>query len=157
MKYIYSYDFRFGNYSIVEEDGTIVEIFKSDSRDIDGDDFIESERELIKRTYIELEKYLEGTRKSFTIPINPKGTDFQKLVWDELLKIPYGETRSYKDIALSIGRDKAFRAVGNANNKNPIAIIIPCHRVVGSDGKLTGYAYGLEMKGQLLELERKYK
>lgn len=82
------------------------------------------------------------------------GTEFQKKVWKELLNIPYGETRSYKDIAIAIGNGKACRAVGNANNKNPIAIIVPCHRVVGSNGSMTGYAGGLDIKEKLLKIEK---
>lgn len=86
-----------------------------------------------------------------------EGTDFQKTVWKELLKIPYGKTVSYKYIADKIGNKKAFRAVGNANNKNKISIIIPCHRVIGSNGKLVGYANGIDMKKLLLELEKENK
>lgn len=157
MKYIYTYNIIFGDYSIVEYEGHIIEIFKKDSKTIDMDDYIEKETDLIEKTYIELVEYLNGERRDFTIPLNPQGTDFQKLVWMELLKIPYGERRTYKDIARSVGRDKAFRAVGNANNKNPIPIIIPCHRVIGSDGSMTGYAYGTDMKIELLQLEKDNK
>ncbi|MCC8169988.1 MAG: methylated-DNA--[protein]-cysteine S-methyltransferase, partial [Oscillospiraceae bacterium] len=87
----------------------------------------------------------------------PHGTDFQRRVWSELLKIPYGETRSYGQIAASIGNPKASRAVGSANNKNPIAIVIPCHRVIGANGSLTGYAGGLDIKSFLLETEKNFK
>ncbi len=111
------------------------------------------ETPLIKRAFEEIEEYLNGLRKTFDLPILPKGTPFQKRVWDELLKIPYGKTISYKELARRTGNEKACRAVGMANNKNPIMIIIPCHRVVGSDGSLTGYAGGLEMKQTLLNLE----
>lgn len=101
----------------------------------------------------QLQEYFEGSRSSFDLPLAPEGTDFQKLVWEELLKIPYGESRTYSEIAVAIGRPKASRAVGNAINKNPIAIIIPCHRVIGKDGNLRGYAGGLELKEMLLRLE----
>jgi methylated-DNA-[protein]-cysteine S-methyltransferase len=101
----------------------------------------------------QLQEYFEGRRSSFDLPLSPEGTDFQKLVWEELLKIPYGESRTYNEIAVAIGRPKASRAVGNAINKNPIAIIIPCHRVIGKDGNLRGYAGGLELKEMLLRLE----
>lgn len=101
----------------------------------------------------QLQEYFEGRRSSFDLPLAPEGTDFQKLVWEELLKIPYGESRTYSEIAVAIGRPKASRAVGNAINKNPIAIIIPCHRVIGKDGNLRGYAGGLELKEMLLRLE----
>ena len=93
-------------------------------------------------------------RKNFDIEIEMIGTEFQKKVWKELLNIPYGETRSYKDIAIAIGNGKACRAVGNANNKNPIAIIVLCHRVVGSNGSMTGYAGGLDIKEKLLKIEK---
>ena len=102
----------------------------------------------------ELEEYFQGKRKEFTVPCGPEGTDFQKRVWEALTRIPYGETRTYKEIAVEIGNPGASRAVGMANNKNPVPIIIPCHRVIGSDGKLTGYAGGLEVKEFLQNLER---
>ena len=103
----------------------------------------------------EINEYLSGKRKKFDIPIKLYGTDFQLSVWNALLTIPYGETRSYRDIAQQIGNAKACRAVGMANNRNPIAIIVPCHRVIGADGSLTGFGGGLELKQQLLELERR--
>lgn len=101
----------------------------------------------------QLSQYFQGERKEFDIPLSLNGTNFQKTVWAELEKIPYGETRSYGEIARLINNPKAFRAVGMANNKNPIQIIIPCHRVIGSDGKMTGYAAGLDIKQKLLKLE----
>ncbi|MGL5279685.1 MAG: methylated-DNA--[protein]-cysteine S-methyltransferase [Cetobacterium sp.] len=102
----------------------------------------------------EIFEFLNGQRKEFTFKINPIGTVFQKAVWKALLEIPYGEVKTYKDIAITIGNPKACRAVGLANNKNPIPIVIPCHRVIGSNGKLTGYAYGLSLKAHLLNLEK---
>ena len=102
----------------------------------------------------QLSEYFDKKRKTFDLKLNPKGTEFQKKVWNELLKIPYGETRSYKDIAENIGNPKAVRAVGGANNKNPIAICIPCHRVIGKSGKLVGYAGGLDKKEYLLNIEK---
>lgn len=102
----------------------------------------------------ELKEYFLGERKKFTVPWVAEGTEFQKRVWKILSRIPYGETRTYKEIAEEAGNSQASRAVGMANNKNPIPIIIPCHRVIGSDGKLTGYAGGLEIKKFLLDLER---
>lgn len=101
----------------------------------------------------QLNEYFDGQRKSFDLKLNPEGTDFQKDVWKELLKIPFGERRTYQDIANSVGDPGASRAVGNANNRNPIPIIIPCHRVLGSDGKLTGYAGGMQKKEWLLNHE----
>ena len=101
----------------------------------------------------QLLEYLAGERQTFDLPLAPAGTPFQRAVWQALQTIPYGQTRSYGDIARQIGRPKAFRAVGMANHENPIPIFIPCHRVVGSDGSLTGYAGGLELKKALLGLE----
>ena len=101
----------------------------------------------------QLEEYFRGERRQFTLPLDLRGTDFQKLCWQALLRIPYGETRSYADQARAIGRPQAFRAVGLANGDNPIAIIVPCHRVVASDGSLCGYGGGLDIKQKLLELE----
>ncbi len=103
----------------------------------------------------QLREYLAGKRKSFDLKLEPQGTQFQKDVWNAMLEIPYGETRSYKEIAQKIGRPLAYRAVGQASNRNPIAIIIPCHRVVGSDGSLTGYGGGMPIKTRLLALEQK--
>lgn len=115
------------------------------------------ETDLIKQIKKELEDYFLGSKKVFEFPIELYGTDFQKKVWNALLTIPYGETRTYKDIANIIGNAKACRAVGMANNKNPIPIIIPCHRVIGMNNKLVGYYYGIEMKKYLLELEKNNK
>jgi O-6-methylguanine DNA methyltransferase len=101
----------------------------------------------------QLAEYFAGQRREFDLPLDLRGTDFQKSCWRELLKIPHGETRSYADIARAMGKPAAVRAVGLANGQNPIAIIVPCHRVIGSDGSLTGYGGGLETKRKLLELE----
>ena len=107
-----------------------------------------------EKVFREITEYLEGKRKSFTFAYELRGTEFQKRVWRALTEIPYGETRSYKEIAIAIGNEKAARAVGLANNKNPVAIVVPCHRVIGSNGKLVGYAGGLPMKQALLQLEQ---
>ncbi len=101
----------------------------------------------------ELEEYFAGKRREFTFPIDLRGTDFQLACWRALLAIPYGETRTYADIARAVGKPNAFRAVGMANNRNPIAIVVPCHRVIASDGSLCGYGGGLDVKRKLLELE----
>lgn len=116
---------------------------------------IQQEDEVLKKAVSQLEEYFLGQRKEFTLPLNPQGTPFQKQVWEALRTIPYGETRSYKEVAIAIGNPKACRAVGMANNKNPIAIITPCHRVVGANGKMVGYAGGLGIKEALLEVESK--
>jgi O-6-methylguanine DNA methyltransferase len=101
----------------------------------------------------QLEEYFSGARREFTFPLDLRGTDFQLACWRALAAIPYGETRTYADIARAIGKPHAFRAVGMANNRNPIAIVIPCHRVIASDGTLCGYGGGLDIKRRLLELE----
>ena len=104
----------------------------------------------------QLQEYFSGIRKDFDLTLAPKGTPFQKLVWRELMNIPYGQTRTYGEIAAAIKKPGAARAVGMACNKNPIWLLIPCHRVVGKSGSLTGYAGGLPMKHALLELEQAY-
>ena len=106
---------------------------------------------------IQLNQYFEGTRKAFNIKLNPTGTDFQKRVWKQLDQIPFGKTISYLELSKKLGDVKAIRAVANANGKNPLWIITPCHRVIGSDGSLTGYAGGLHRKQWLLEHESPYK
>lgn len=108
---------------------------------------------LLLQAKAQLSEYFAGTRQEFTLPLSPKGTPFQQKVWAALQTIPYGQTRSYGEIARQIGSPKAARAVGMANHHNPIAILIPCHRVVGQNGALTGYAGGLERKKALLQLE----
>ena len=112
---------------------------------------------LAELVFRQLDEYFAGTRTEFTFPYRLHGTPFQEKVWEALRQIPYGETRSYKDIAEAIGHPKAYRAVGMANNANPIFIAIPCHRVIGANGSLVGYGGGLEMKKALLELEKKFR
>ena len=118
-------------------------------------EYVLEETELIRKCKQQLDEFFAGERKTFDLPLAPLGTEFQKKVWAALEEIPCGETRTYGEIAAVVGNPKAARAVGMANNKNPIAIIIPCHRVVGANGKLVGYAGGMERKMFLLELERK--
>lgn len=108
----------------------------------------------LKEAVNQLKEYFEGKRQTFTFQTNPKGTDFQKKVWQELLQIPYGKTTSYLELSKKIGDVKAIRAVASANGKNPLWIVVPCHRVIGSDGSLTGYAGGLWRKQWLLEHEK---
>ena len=109
--------------------------------------------ESLKKAVSQLEEYFAGSRQNFDFPINPQGTDFQKRVWDALLKIPFGTTTSYQALSIKLGDVKAIRAVASANGKNPLWIVVPCHRVIGSDGSLTGYAGGLWRKKWLLEHE----
>lgn len=112
--------------------------------------------ELLSMATIQLDEYFQGKRTTFSLPFKLTGTPFQLAVWKELQNIPYGQTTSYKEIAQKINKPKAYRAVGMANNKNPLPIIIPCHRVIGSNGKLIGYAGGLKLKNYLLELEKSH-
>ncbi len=116
-------------------------------------DLIPGESEFFPQLNKELKEYFDGERREFSIPLSITGTEFQKKVWDVLMNIPYGETRSYMAQAVALGNPKAVRAVAGANGKNAIGIIIPCHRVIGSDGKLVGYGGGLWRKKFLLELE----
>jgi methylated-DNA-[protein]-cysteine S-methyltransferase len=111
------------------------------------------ENQVLTQTIKQLDEYFKGTLKDFGLSLHLEGTDFQIKVWQELAKIPYGETITYRELANKIGSPKAVRAVGNANNKNPIPIIVPCHRVIGSNGKLVGYAGGIKRKDQLLGFE----
>lgn len=118
--------------------------------------FIENNK-LFDDLYIQFEEYLSGRRAVFSIPLVLRGTPFQSEVWEALGQIPYGETRSYGEIARQIGRPKAVRAVGQANQVNPVPILIPCHRVIGSQGELVGYGGGISLKKQLLALEKKFR
>ena len=152
------------HYSIVESPvGPLAIVMSNDGlmrlefhrkRNIPDDKFnwIEDESRT-KTVRAELEQYFAGRRREFSAPLDLRGTEFQLRCWRELLKIPYGETRTYADIARAVGSPRAFRAVGLANHDNPVAIIVPCHRVVASGGGLGGYGGGLDIKQKLLELE----
>ncbi len=153
MKSIYYYQTKIGKLGIAEVDGKITHILFENSTKVPND-YLLQETPLLKRAALELEEYLLGERKSFDLPLNPGGTPFQIKVWEALQAIPYGETRSYKEIAEAVGSPRGFRAVGLANNKNPIVIVIPCHRVIGHDGKLIGFGGGLSLKENLLKLEQ---
>ncbi len=152
MKNVFFYDTKIGKIAIIENDNTIIGVETSDCMDARGINV--SETSIIKEAAKQLNEYFDGSRKSFDLPLDPQGTEFQKKVWNALCSIPYGETRSYKQIAEQVGNPKAARAVGMANNKNPIMIFVPCHRVIGSNGKLVGYASGLDTKEKLLSLEK---
>jgi len=152
MKYLNYYNYSLCRLGIAEEDGAICNVFFTNSKI--PKDFEKLETRLIKTAAKQLEEYFRGDRKKFDFPLVLHGTEFQKKAWEALQKIPYGHTCSYGEIAAIIGNPKASRAVGMANNRNPIPIIIPCHRVIGHNGKLTGYAGGLELKQKLLELEQ---
>ncbi len=152
MKKKFFYETNIGQIGIEENGRAITNIYFSKEADSPTDDL--KETDLLKEAKAQLDEYFAGKRKSFDLPLAPDGTAFQHRVWRALQEIPYGETRSYGEIARAIGSDKAARAVGMANNRNPIPIIIPCHRVVGANGKLVGYGGGLEIKAQLLDLEK---
>lgn len=136
-----------------DEEGLKCVNFMKGKKKIEVPENWQENKEYFREISRQLEAYFSGELKSFDIKLAAEGTEFQKSVWKALCEIPYGETRSYKDIAVSIGNPKACRAVGLANNRNPIAIIVPCHRVIGANGKLTGYASGLDVKEFLLKLE----
>ena len=152
MDKLFFYDTELGRLGIRDNSQNITNLY-FESENISRDDVIIEESDLTKLAYTQIREYLDGQRKVFDLPLHPNGTEFQIKVWKALTEIPYGETRSYKDIAISIGNEKACRAVGMANNKNPIPIIIPCHRVIGANKKLVGYAGGLDLKERLLDLE----
>lgn len=146
----FTYQTKIGDITIQAEESFLYSVSFGAGENLEGS---REENSLIKKCILQIEEYLDGNRKLFDLPINPKGTEFQKKVWKALLEIPYGETRSYGEIARRIGTPGGSRAVGMANNKNPLAIIVPCHRVIGADGKLVGYGAGLPRKEKLLELE----
>ena len=152
MKNIFYYNTKIGRIGI-EENGMAITRLNFINKDVQKEIIGENETALLKEAIKQLNEYLDGKRSSFDLQLEPKGTEFQKKVWNALKEIPYGETRSYGEIAKTIGKEKASRAVGMANNKNPIAIIVPCHRVIGANGKLVGYAGGLDIKEKLLQLE----
>ncbi|CUN92323.1 methylated-DNA--[protein]-cysteine S-methyltransferase [Mitsuokella jalaludinii] len=150
IKHIGLYLCPFGFFRIVEEGGAVVAIDVVKERQ-------EEERpsEVTDWAARELHEYLEGERRAFTFPYRLVGTPFRLQVWKELEKVPYGETTTYKRLAEAIGRPGAYHAVGGAVGANPLSICVPCHRVIGTNGSLTGYAWGLPMKEALLELERR--
>ena len=155
MNYIKSIKTPIGIITIKEKNNKIIELQLNSNlvQPIKENEKIK-ETPLLIETEKQLTEYFNKTRTKFDLPLAPQGTDFMKRVWKELIKIPYGETRTYKQIAQKIGNEKASRAVGMANNKNPIPIIIPCHRVIGANNKLVGYALGLDKKEFLLDLEK---
>lgn len=151
MKYANEYKTKIGEIVICEEDGAITDLFWKTEKKPEGIE--QRETVLLREAGRQLTLYAEGRLDTFDLPLKPSGTDFQQRVWKKLREIPYGETRSYKQIAESLGDPKACRAVGSANRRNPIPVIIPCHRVIGSNGDLIGFASGLENKKLLLGLE----
>lgn len=155
MEYWNAYKTKIGTLIISESENKISRIETAKAKA--NKEYSTKEKEetpLIKEAYKQILEYLEGERKEFTLPLLIKGTKFQEKVWNALLQIPYGETRTYGEIAKQIGNEKASRAVGGANHNNPIMIVVPCHRVIGSNKKLVGYAGGLDIKEALLKLEQ---
>lgn len=141
--------------TLIEGDGEgVSKISVLDDKDIKQSETIPQE---LQEAAQQLQEYFNGTRTDFSFKLNPQGTDFQKKVWNALLEIPFGKTTSYQDLSIKLGDIKAIRAVAGANGKNPLWIVVPCHRVIGSDGSLTGYAGGLWRKKWLLEHENPVK
>jgi len=153
MKYLFYYDTPIGKIGIAEEEGAVTELFFGNEQGPENTELRETP--LLKETFRQLTEYFNKKRKVFDVPLNLVGTEFQIRDWEELRKIPYGETKSYGEIAKALGIPKGARAVGLANNRNPVAIIVPCHRVIGHDGKLVGFGGGLHIKEALLGLEKK--
>ena len=151
IKHAY-YNFEFGILKISYTEKAVVEI-----KTVEKANGKDEHSQLSDTVYEQICEYMAGRRKSFDFPYELKGTEFQKRVWEELCNIPYGETRTYKQIAEAVGNPKSSRAVGAANGKNPVWIAVPCHRVIGANGSLTGYAGGLEFKKALLEIEKHEK
>lgn len=151
MKYKKCINTKIGDLVIIEEDNKIIglEVNK------EVEEVISKDTVLLKETAKQIEEYFAGKRKNFNVPLNPKGTEFMQKVWTTLQAIPYGEVKTYGEIAKEIGHPKAARAVGMANHRNPIPLLIPCHRVIGRKGKLVGYALGLDKKEFLLGWEKK--
>lgn len=153
MKHIYFYDTPVGSLRIMDNGSAITLITFAVEDSLVPRKAVEEETPLIAVAAAQLMEYFEGRRREFDFPTEVGGTDFQRRVWQELCRIPYGQTRTYKQVAEAIGCPKGFRAIGMANNRNPIAVVVPCHRVVGSGGKLVGYAGGVDIKERLLQLE----
>lgn len=142
-------DTELGKITIAEDKGFVTNLM-FEVKKLSGNNILTP---IIEQAFIQLDEYLNSKRTSFDIPLNPAGTHFQQKVWSILYSIPYGTTSTYKEIANKIGQPEASRAIGMANNKNPIPIFIPCHRVISSDGSLNGYSGGKDMKKKLLNIE----
>jgi len=151
LKHVHSFMTDIGLVHLAEENGAITEAMLPGEKVPAGEI---SKIPLLEKAAVQMIEYLKGERREFTVPLAPQGSDFAMKVWEEMITIPYGKVRTYGELAEAIGRPGAARAVGQACNRNPISILIPCHRVIGAGGKLTGYAGGLELKERLLRLER---
>lgn len=158
LKQSYTFQCPIGILTISEADGYLIDLFLERENAIllsekQSEQCYQQHSDVLYETYCQLQEYFAGNRREFTIPIRAEGTVFQKRVWEELRKISYGETRSYAEIAAGIGNSKAVRAVGQANHRNPILIIVPCHRVIHKNGDISGFGCGDDVKRYLLELE----
>ncbi|MFF4754465.1 methylated-DNA--[protein]-cysteine S-methyltransferase [Streptomyces sp. NPDC002514] len=148
-------DSPYGPLTLVADDGVLCGLYMTGQRHRPLEEsFGDRDDTLLGAAKEQLAAYFEGELKAFTVELRLHGTSFQRSVWEQLRAIPYGETRSYGDLADALGNPRASRAVGLANGRNPVGIVVPCHRVVGSDGSLTGYGGGLERKQRLLDFER---
>ena len=155
MENSYSFQSPIGFLTICEQDNQLTRLYlDNQDRGILQSRNFEYHSDFLHEVYHQLNEYFAGKRKIFDLPVDSKGTAFQKAVWRELQKIPYGETRSYEDIAVAIGNKNAVRAIGQANGRNPIMIVVPCHRVIRKNGDISGFACGVEAKRYLLNLER---
>jgi methylated-DNA-[protein]-cysteine S-methyltransferase len=155
MKRGFLYETKIGKILIAEDDLGITDITLVKDKKVETEYGLElKETDRLREASVQLYEYLDGKRRTFTVPLHPEGTKFQLSVWEALKEIPYGETRSYRQIAERVGSPKAFRAVGMANHVNPIMVIIPCHRVIGADGSLVGFGGGLDIKKMLLDMEK---
>lgn len=160
MRYGKYIETKIGRLYLEEEDGALVRLDSADYAKMEANQLAQEagllriqDTPLLKQTAAQVQEFLEGKRKEFALPVQMRGTDFQKKVWEALRRIPYGEVRTYGQIAKEIGCPKGARAVGQACNRNHILLVIPCHRVIGGDGKLVGFGCGLPMKEKLLGLE----
>jgi len=150
--YSYFYETKIGRIGLVERDGCITKLYLGEFKL--STDLVISETTLLKEAAYQLQSYLVGELKEFKLPLAVEGSAFLKIVLAKVAEVPYGQTATYQEIAIKVGKPKAARAVGQANHRNPLPIVIPCHRVIGAKGVLTGYGGGLELKQFLLELEQ---
>lgn len=157
MKAIVFFDGLIGRYALEEDEGGLTRMWVGDRITLAPADVVIRETPLLKEAKAQLDAYFAGRLKAFELPLAPAGTEFQMKVWNALCSIPYGETITYGQLAERIGNANASRAVGMANSRNPLPVFIPCHRVVGTGGKLTGYTGGLDIKVKLLQLEQRVK
>jgi len=155
QKYRQTIDTPLGKMTLVaDDDALLYALFESKDKLRPPEGTVEGSNPVLAQAEEELAAYFAGRLRDFAVPCNPAGTQFQQEVWQALRRIPYGKTKSYAEIAVEIGRPQACRAVGQANNKNPLALFVPCHRVIGADGRLVGYASGTDKKEALLRLEK---